>query len=283
MDMTRVWAVPDPVRSQALAFGLAFALAGAGVAPAWAADKKTEEAAEIATFVLGNTLFTLYHELGHALIDKLGIPVLGKEEDAVDGLATLLMLPEDSDDRSDELILAAADGYGLAHDQGSEDELAFWDSHSLDLQRYGAVNCLIFGSDPEGFADLAKQIEMPESEQARCPETYEQTLASWVALLDQHFREDDDDEDGGRIHIRFDPPDGDIDPALVAFLKASPVIAEAVAGVAESVILPEDFNVVFASCGTINAFYDPGTGDVTMCYEIVAYFGKLIAEDLKAR
>src|SRR3954454_13912300 len=40
-------------------------------------------------FVIGNTLFTLTHELGHAVISEFRLPVLGREEDAADAFATL--------------------------------------------------------------------------------------------------------------------------------------------------------------------------------------------------
>jgi hypothetical protein len=43
-------------------------------------------------FVIGNTLFVLLHETAHALINELGIPVLGREEDAADALAALVAL-----------------------------------------------------------------------------------------------------------------------------------------------------------------------------------------------
>ena len=268
----------EKLRSLVIALGLVVALGGMLALPAKAGD---DENKQVELFVLGNTLFTLYHELGHALIDKFRIPVLGKEEDAVDGLATILMLPdepEEADETSDELILSAGDGYALAHERGTPDELAFWDEHSMDLQRFAAVNCLVFGSDPEGFAELAQQIEMPEYEQQRCPETYQQTNDSWLTLLDQHFREDGDTR-GGKIRIRFEAPGRGIDPDLVRFLKGTDAFENAVAVIEEALVLPEDFRVVFASCGEINAFYDPGTGDVTMCYEIIAYFAELITED----
>src|SRR5262249_54143643 len=43
-------------------------------------------------FVVGNTLFVMTHELGHAVIGTFHLPVLGKEEDAADTFATLAML-----------------------------------------------------------------------------------------------------------------------------------------------------------------------------------------------
>lgn len=58
--------------------------------------------------ILNLTEFVLYHEVGHALIDMLDIPVLGKEEDAVDGFAAVLATTMDLDD----VALAAADIFG---------------------------------------------------------------------------------------------------------------------------------------------------------------------------
>src|SRR5689334_22528436 len=46
----------------------------------------------ITRFVAGNMLFVVLHELGHALISDLGLPVLGREEDAADAFASVAML-----------------------------------------------------------------------------------------------------------------------------------------------------------------------------------------------
>src|ERR1700739_1568085 len=40
-------------------------------------------------FVSGNILFALLHEIGHAHIQEMGLPVLGREEDAADTFATV--------------------------------------------------------------------------------------------------------------------------------------------------------------------------------------------------
>jgi hypothetical protein len=56
--------------------------------------------------VAGTTAFVLLHEVGHALIHVLDLPTTGREEDAVDQLATLLMLGEGP--VGDSLAFAAA-------------------------------------------------------------------------------------------------------------------------------------------------------------------------------
>ena len=51
-----------------------------------------EERENAVQFVVGNMLFVFLHELAHAAIADLGIPVLGREEDAADEFAILRML-----------------------------------------------------------------------------------------------------------------------------------------------------------------------------------------------
>lgn len=52
-------------------------------------QEKIQSAVE---FVAGNTLFVLLHEMGHALIADMELPVLGQEEDAADSFAIVTML-----------------------------------------------------------------------------------------------------------------------------------------------------------------------------------------------
>ena len=44
---------------------------------------------EAMAFAMHDAAFTMYHEVGHLLVGELGLPVLGKEEDAVDSWATI--------------------------------------------------------------------------------------------------------------------------------------------------------------------------------------------------
>ncbi len=47
-------------------------------------------------FVRDNLLAVFYHELGHALIERLELPIYGQEEDAADVAAVMLTSPVDS-------------------------------------------------------------------------------------------------------------------------------------------------------------------------------------------
>lgn len=242
----------------------------------------TPEQEETALFVLGNMLFTFYHEAGHALVSELDLPVLGREEDAVDGLAAVLMIPDEPDRFRDELIAAAADGWAMAADQRSDDEPVYWDEHGLDEQRHYAAVCLMVGSDPEGFAEYAAQTGLPEERVESCKATYTQTAASWGKLLAPHLKsEGGRKRKAGRIVVGYER-----DPAFedeIRFLEDSGVIEAAAEDLAQNIALPHDLGIVFKSCGEENAFWSPEDRQIVLCYELARAFESLIAKDIASR
>lgn len=132
-------------------------------------------------------LHTLYHELGHALVDQLELPVVGKEEDAVDGLASMLLLEYYEDGAS--MAANAAELFALEGEERGELEAAdFWDEHSLDEQRYYSTLCHIVGSDSDQYQSLADDIGFSADRIAFCEESYERMVYDWEALLDDSFR-----------------------------------------------------------------------------------------------
>lgn len=143
---------------------------------------------EISQTVVGATLFTFFHELGHALIDVLELPTTGKEEDAVDELATVILAL--AGDEGEQSALAAAHWFLL---EGSKPEGAenspFWDEHSLDMQRFYGIVCLLYGSNQEKYASLVQEIELPESRAQRCESEYTKKSTSWLTLIAPYVRE----------------------------------------------------------------------------------------------
>ncbi|MGI9494328.1 MAG: DUF4344 domain-containing metallopeptidase, partial [Geminicoccaceae bacterium] len=147
-----------------------------------------DEKDDTALFVVGNTLFAVYHELGHALVDVLNLPVVGREEDAADGFAAVLMIPPDPDPVRDQLIVAVADGWLLQGEQkgGGVNQSPLWTEHALDEQRYFAVICWLVGSDQEGFFDLASEAGMPVARIETCTGDFDRMKAGWQDLLRGH-------------------------------------------------------------------------------------------------
>ena len=120
---------------------------------------------DMAEFVVGNMLFVLLHEMAHVHVTEMGL-VLGREEDAADAFATLALIRMGSQ-FSHGVLTQAAKGWFLSAEQDERQghRLAFYDEHGLDRQRAYQIVCLMVGSDPEKFGDLADLVKMPDDRQ----------------------------------------------------------------------------------------------------------------------
>lgn len=149
-----------------------------------AADPNATEE-DFARGVMGSTVFFLLHEMGHALVDVLELPITGREEDAVDDLAALIIIFAEEEDA----LLAAIESFDAlsAAQEAGGGEMAFWDEHSLSIQRAYTLDCIIYGSDPEEFADLVHPERLPEERAMRCPSEYAQKEQAWDRLLADHY------------------------------------------------------------------------------------------------
>jgi hypothetical protein len=128
-------------------------------------------------------LFTTLHEVGHALVNVLDLPITGREEDAVDQLASLILV--DGSEGGDE---AAVNGVRSLPDDEQLDDLAFADEHALNGQRFYNVLCLVYGQDPDAYPEWTKDGTLPEERAARCPDEYARTRASWQHLLAPYLK-----------------------------------------------------------------------------------------------
>ncbi|UZP68681.1 DUF4344 domain-containing metallopeptidase [Desulfovibrio mangrovi] len=146
---------------------------------------------------------TLFHELGHAIISMRGIPTDGGEEDAVDSLATILLI--ESFENGGDIALNAADAFSyLASEEELESAIpdgtmpsdddratmqpniaAALDEHSLNVHRYEAIACLIYGSNPERYSFIAEDIQLSPQDAANCVDNYTRQSEYWFSLL-QH-------------------------------------------------------------------------------------------------
>lgn len=130
---------------------------------------------------LGAMLFIFLHEMGHGLIDQFQLPSTGREEDAVDQLATLLLIAGGKD-----AVKVALDGaeawlaIKVTRGDTSED---YWDEHSLDEQRFYNIVCLIFGSNPDEYTYMVLDGDLPRPRAMRCKDEYKKNYAAWDRLL----------------------------------------------------------------------------------------------------
>lgn len=125
---------------------------------------------------------TLFHELAHALIAMYDLPIVGKEEDAADNLATVLLI-EYLDDGA-EVAISAADLFDLEGEEVQElGEADFWDEHSLDAQRYYTTMCHVYGSDPQKYKEVKTEAGFDKERAETCSDDYTLVRENWFKLL----------------------------------------------------------------------------------------------------
>lgn len=130
--------------------------------------------------VIYAALFTFFHELGHAFVDQLQLPITGLEENVVDEFAAIMLLELQDDDA----VIAGMDQFDADAEEDKQlRDLPFWDSHGLSAQRYYTVACIIYGSDPQGFADFVTSGDLPAERAKLCPVDYQRRERSWKFLL----------------------------------------------------------------------------------------------------
>jgi len=150
---------------------------------------------ELGNAVIGATIFSFFHETGHGLIDLLDLPAVGREEDSVDQLATLILIS--SGDEGVSMALSGAHWFQLQTKDGHS--TPFWDEHAFDGQRFYNILCLIYGSDPKKYAGFVSSGNLPEERAARCPDEYAKINKAWEKLLQPHLT------NGAATNINYKP------------------------------------------------------------------------------
>lgn len=149
-------------------------------------DNKTEDAQ--ADSILGSTIWTYFHEMGHSLVDAYDLPITGKEEDAVDQLSTFILTT--LGDVGEEMALNGAREFYLEAKRDNDlDDSKFADSHSLDKQRFYNIICWVYGQDPAKHTSLTKDGTLPEGRKEECESEYQQIAKSWGKLLEPHLKQ----------------------------------------------------------------------------------------------
>jgi hypothetical protein len=207
-------------------------------------------------YVEDNVLAIFYHELGHALIDVLQLPVLGQEEDAADVLSVVLTDQLWEEEQAGAVATASALFYLALASETEPEDVVWWSVHGPDLQRHYNTICLFYGANPDLRQAYAEGFDLPADRAAGCPEEYDLAAGSWGVFLD----EIETGEPGDSLRFAVDPADS------ISILLADEVVA-----LNEAFLLPEPVDVFLDSCGEPNAFYDPGARSITICTELVDF------------
>lgn len=146
-------------------------------------DGQFEDESVESDALTGAWMGTLLHEVGHALVHVLDLPITGREEDVVDQLSAWMLI---SAGDADAVLGYAATYYTESGEVGAAD---FAGVHALNEQRYFNLLCWAYGSDPEAAEELTASWELPAERAELCADEYTQMDRAWRRLLGPHLRQ----------------------------------------------------------------------------------------------
>jgi Putative metallopeptidase len=229
-------------------------------------------------FVYANMIFVAIHELGHAVISEMDLPVLGQEEDAADQFGIFTGLNVVANEYSLRVLVNASRGWFLSarRDRKAGEPLDYYGRHGLDEQRAYHIVCLMVGSDPVKFKAVADEAKLPESRRPSCVWDYEAATRSWQRLLDGPHRRAPD-QPKTQIEVIY----GDAKGILGIFAQSFRTIRyleRFAEHVSERYVWPAPFTMEMRSCGEPGARWTIPTRRLHICYELGLEFARLYRE-----
>jgi hypothetical protein len=235
-------------------------------------DLTEQQRKDLIEFVTGNMLFALLHELGHAHVQEMGLPVLGREEDAADSYAVAALLKVASD-ASDGVLVAATKGWFLDAERNQKENTAvpYYDAHSVDKVRAYQIVCLMVGSDLDKFAKLADAVKMPQDRQESCAGDYSNASWSWEMALKPHLRAADHPKQ--KVSLTWGTPG---EYAVIAeAMKGTGMMEMLVNYAANRFVWRRPIGFDVKSCGEPDLHWDLSTQKILVCYEMAQDFANL--------
>lgn len=230
-------------------------------------------------YVLGNSLLTLLHEIGHAVVDYYQLPVVGREEDAADTFSILVVtnaMEEDTALNDTEInqldqyfFYGALQWLAYSEESDLEDYSLYAGSHSLDQQRLFTHLCLLSGFDSDYYPSFAEELELSEymPPMEECEENYDIAQSNWQHLLENYGHNALLGEQ--EITIQIDPH-----PVYADLLQAWPWLSYFEKRLEEQLILPRPLLIRFHSCKEPDAWYDPETLGIEICYALMDEYAR---------
>ena len=224
-------------------------------------------------FTTGNMLFVLLHEAAHGLISDLGLPVLGREEDAADAFATVAML-EMKTEFTHRTLVNSAKSWMMSdrRSRQNREAVTYYDAHGLDLQRAYNIICLMVGSDPERFEDLAREVNLPADRQETCQGDYSNASWSWDKALKPYARAPN--QERTQYQIIYSKPEGSLDIFEQAF-RTTEIMERVAERLADLYAWRKPFTIEARTCGAPGATWSIPEHRVILCYELADEFVQL--------
>lgn len=228
-------------------------------------------------FVHGNIEFVVLHELAHLLLNELEVPVIGPQEHAADYLATIALIRPDqvNPERTNRVLqYVSAVMYGFAGawdlDKPDVNQLPYWDNHSLTIQRFYNVGCLLYGSNPETFPRIPAVIGLPERRASQCRAEYDRAYKAVAWLVSNYGRK----ETGvtPEIAISYGAAETVVSRQVIDSVRQARVIEKIVNRFSRYFALTRPITVITRDCRMRQAYWSEEDREIVLCHELFNYF-----------
>lgn len=244
------------------------------------AENADEQAERIAAVVMGTTMGVFFHEFAHAMIGELELPATGPEEDVADEFSAYNMA-EMVRGRADPFLIDLATYSSLhwfysAQEKERDGQPHRWQGeHAPDLRRFRNSLCILYGADSALYGDLADRVEFSQDDKKRCSRDYPKRSKTWKELLKLRARNLSPNRSGmhpldpprGRINLDFSPTYTQFDDMARQLFNGS--LGKWLQDMSEYLAWPRNLLIEFRDCRENNAWYDPDSGIITMCYQLI--------------
>lgn len=262
--------------------------------PHQTAGAESAEAAvqqRMAAVVMGVTMGVFFHEFAHAMIGELALSATGPEEDAADEFSALVMSQLTQDGSDPRSINANAATYSsllwhyLALENQRSGQPAPWHGeHAPDERRFRHTFCLLYGSNPAVYNQLADRLQLDRRFRLRCVDDYRRKYKVWESIVTDVSRDLGPDSPGlhaadtpgGRIDLVIGASNTGYEPMVQTMFAEG--LTEMLDGLSRKLVWPRDILVEFRDCGMRNAYYDQASGGITMCYEMIDHLTRLVLQ-----
>ncbi len=132
------------------------------------------------------TLFALLHETGHALIDLYQLPAAGREEEAADQIATLVLLgsgKEGGTTAVEDASVLLDPGTGRRHPRARLARVPFWSGHRFDEARLSSHPLLGLRPGSAGLPGAGRRRHPARAARRGVRPEYERVAKAWAEPL----------------------------------------------------------------------------------------------------
>lgn len=254
----------------------------------------TQQEDFVTQVILGTTFGIFFHEFGHALIGETNLPATGPEEDTVDEFSSFVLSTavglegaSGADNKYMEEIAEYAVLYwyysGVTKAQsGLEND--WQDEHAPDMKRFRNSFCILYGSNPARYEDIAQKVGFEERTKARCINGFQKRLNAWNTIMSSVVKNPESALDDGypagqadnEIRLSFQQPHSRTGKIIYEELHKSGVMQTIMSEFSKMVMWPRELEIEFRECEEINAWYDPQIGKITMCYSLIDFASQVI-------